>query len=222
LLKPLLEAGVLVQLDGGLLTHSQRIEEALARMQARLDVLSADGTQLRIPLVEWRQTLDIHPAIWRYCQQKMQAQGDVRMVDGFAMRALGIAQLPPAERLLAETMLSLFTEEGFATTHPDDVHAKLEASPELTKRVLDYLCTEGHLIRLSHNVVLATSCYRAAEDFGIETAQRLGTIDSQHFREHFGVTRKYATAMQDYMDARKITIRSGNSRRLLSGWERRR
>ena len=222
LLAPLLAAGDVVKLDTTLFTHRQRIADARKKMDDRLAQLTNEGNQLRVPLVAWRQTLDIHPAIWRYCQQGMQKDGDVRIVEGYAMRAVGVAQLPEAERRLAGALRNLYVAEGYATTHPDEVAAKLGCSPELTKRVLDYLCTQGELIRLSHNVVLATVTYRSAEDFVIETAQRDGEIDSQRFREHVGVSRKYAMAILDYMDARKLTTRTGNSRRLLSGWERRR
>ncbi len=222
LLTPLLETGVLVKLDGGVLAHREQVEQARTLMQERLQALTADGNRLHVPLLEWRQTLAIHPAIWKHCQHNLEADGQVRIVDGVAMRALGIAQLPDAERRLAEELLDLFTREGFATTHPDEVHARLGSSPELTARVLEYLCAQGHLVRLAHNVVLTTPHYREAEDFVIETALRDGVVESQGFRDHLGVSRKYAMAILDHMDARKITIRSGNSRRLLGGWERRR
>jgi selenocysteine-specific elongation factor len=222
LIKPMLQGGDVVQLDATLFTHKQRIADAAKAMADRLEQLTTGGNRLRVPLVEWRQNLGIHPAIWRYCQQQMQKNGDVRVEDGVAMRAVGIAQLPDRERRLALAMLELYASEGFATTHPDEVHQKLGAGPEMTERVLAFLCSQGDLIRISRSVVLAPAMYRAAEDFMVETALRDGTVDSPAFRDHLGVSRKYAMAILDYMDTKKLTTRSGNARRLLSGWENRR
>lgn len=222
LLEPLLRSGEVVRLDATLYTHRQRITDARAQMEARLAQLTEDGKQLRVPLVAWRENLAIHPAIWRYCQQAMQKDGAVRIVEGYAMRAVGVAQLPETERRLAHALRNLYVAEGYATTHPDEVAALLGCDPDMAKRVLDFLCTQGDLIRVSHNVIVAANHYRAAETFVIETALRDGEVDSQQFRKHLGVSRKYAMALLDYMDARKLTSRTGNTRHLLRDWERRR
>ena len=48
-----------------------------------------------------------------------------------------------------------------------------------------------------------------------------GAVDSAEFKHHIGSTRKYALAILDYLDARKVTVRAGNLRKLAPNYEAR-
>ena len=211
-----------LDLGGGTWAHAARVAAIRARMERRLAELAASADRLRVPLAEWRRGFDVPDALWAHGCREIERAGGVRIAGGFAMPAAGLDTLPPADRTLAERMLALYEREAFETTHPDEVHAKLGAPADRTARMLEWLTARGDLVRVAPNVVLTVARLREAQDHVVRTIQASGSLDSQAFRTHLGVSRKYAMSILDFLDLRKVTLRVQNARRLLPGWEQRR
>ena len=87
--------------------------------------------------------------------------------------------------------------------------------------LLEYLVNMRYLVRISDAVILHVSHYRMAQDYVVATLQQGGILNSPDFRDHLKTTRKYAMALLDFMDRQQITVRTGNERRLLPGYEQR-
>jgi selenocysteine-specific elongation factor len=220
-LADLTAAGVVTELAGGRFAHTRRVADLTAAMERRLTELAADGNRLRVPLGEWRSAFEAPAALWDRCCADLVAAGRVRITGGFALPAGTLDGLPDAERALAERMRARFEQEGYETTHPAELPAALGASAAQTARVLEFLSTCGELVWIAPNVVLTAARLRAAQEHIVRTIQETGALDSTAFRAHLGVSRKYAMAILDFMDLRKITLRVQNARRLLPGWEAR-
>lgn len=220
-LTDLTAAGVVTELAGGRFSHARRVAELAAAMEQRLTGLAADGNRLRVPLGEWRSAFEAPAALWDRCCADLVAAGRIRISGGFALPAGTLDGLPEAERALAERMRARFEQEGYETIHPAELPAALGASAAQTARVLEFLCTCGELVRIAPNVVLTAARLRAAQDHIVRTIRETGALDSTAFRAHLGVSRKYAMAILDFLDLRKITLRVQNTRRLLPGWEAR-
>ena len=54
----------------------------------------------------------------------------------------------------------------------------------------------------------------------IEAVRTNGTLDSADFKHHIESSRKYALAILDFLDSRRVTIRVGNLRKLAPDYER--
>ena len=214
-------AGTAIDLGGGTWALAARASALRGRMEKRLAELAAASDRLRVPLAEWRRGFDVPDALWSHGCREIERAGGVRLAGGFAMPAAGFETLPAPDRALAERMLALYEREAFETTHPDEVHAKLGAPPDRTARMLEWLTARGDLVRVAPNVVLTAGRLRAAQDHVVKTIQASGSLDSQAFRAHLGVSRKYAMSILDFLDLRKVTLRVQNARRLLPGWEQR-
>ena len=129
--------------------------------------------------------------------------------------------LDPADRQLADALMRIYEESGFASPRPDELPALLRAAPDCVERILAFLCDEGRLVRLSKNVVLCYNYVRKAQESAIAVIQEHGVLDSADFKRHIGSTRKYALAILDYLDARRITVRHGNHRKLAANYQER-
>ncbi len=220
-LDALARAGLTADLGGGTVAHARRLEALRGRMEKRLAELAASADRLRVPLAEWRRGIDVPDAMWTHACRAIERAGGVRIAGGFAMPAAGLDTLAAPDRALAERMLDIYEREGYETTHPAEVHAKLGATADRTARMLEWLTARGDLVRVAPNVVLTVSRLRAAQDHVVRTIQATGHMDSQAFRDHLGVSRKYAMSILDFLDLRKVTLRVQNARRLLPGWEQR-
>ena len=97
----------------------------------------------------------------------------------------------------------------------------LGAKPERAERLLVFLHDEGRLVRLNKNVILSRSHMQQARDIVVTLIEQHGLLDSADFKQHIGSTRKYALAILDYLDGRRITIRQGNNRKLAANHQER-
>jgi len=213
--------GIVKEIGGGTVACTDRVDTIRDRLEKRLSELAAASDRLRVPLAEWRRGFEGPAALWDHCCREIERSGRARVAGGFAMPAAGLDTLSAADRTLAEQMLAIYEREKFETTHPDEVHGKLGAPADRAARMLEWLTARGDLVRVAPNVVLTATHLRAAQDHVVRTIQTTGTLDSQAFREHLGVSRKYAMSILDFLDLRKVTLRVQNARRLLPGWEQR-
>jgi selenocysteine-specific elongation factor len=220
--RDLAAGGIAIEFGDGLFALKERMAALEADVARRLGGMAAESGKLRAPMSDLRRGWTVPNAVWERCCADLAATGRLRVVGEVVLLAASMEDLPDGERALAERMMALFEKEGYETTHPDEVHAKLNATPAQARRMLDYLCGRGDLVRVAPNVVLTRSRLRAAQEYVIETIRANGALASPAFRDYLGVSRKYAMAILDFMDVRRITLRVQNDRRLLPGWEQRR
>ena len=97
---------------------------------------------------------------------------------------------------------------AFATT-PNSPPA-LDLDPEL----LGWLIEQGTLVRVSDDVAFLTTTYRAMVAWVRDQISAAGSVTVAQFRDQFGSSRKYALALLEHLDERKITRRAGDARTL--------
>ncbi len=231
LLPPETVSGILERLvaDGRVLppadgwyADAARYAALRAELARRAQELALSTGRLRVPLGEWRAGHALPAALWEKLGRDLQQSGDIRIAGDSVLPAGGLDGLPAGDRELAERILALFESEGYETTLPAEVPAKVGAPPARTDKLLQYLIARGDLARVAPNVILTAARLRAAQTLVVELIQRQGTLGTAEFRDRLGVSRKYALAILEFLDARKITLRSQNDRKLLPGWESRR
>lgn len=199
--------------------HSDRYRECLGRIKARIEQ-ARQKAELSLGMAELQKGLDWPPALWRRIKADIETQrlasvkGDKLLIEG-AVDSMG-----ETDQRLMSGILRLYEKTGFESPRPDELPDRLGAAPTKTDRLLTHLCNEGCLIRLSKNVVIAASAMKKAQDIVVRSIQEKGPLDSADFKYHIGSTRKYALAILDYFDARKITVRIGNNRKLAINHEK--
>jgi len=80
--------------------------------------------------------------------------------------------------------------------------------PEL----LAYLEDQGEIVRVSPEVVFAVGAYDGMVDGIVAHLRAQGTITLAQVRDSFRTSRKYAQALLEHLDQRRITRRVGDER----------
>ena len=78
--------------------------------------------------------------------------------------------------------------------------------------VLNLLDEQGKVVRVSGNVVYSAEAYEQMVDIISEYIRENGEISVANVRDVLGTSRKYALALMDYMDHKRITRRVGDAR----------
>jgi selenocysteine-specific elongation factor len=199
---------------------AEAYESRAAEVRAKLDEAER-GQNLNQTLAQLRQAFKEWPAaLWSCVQADLEKEGKLSVRGGRVVLAQGFERLPAADRALAERLVQVYDETEFQSPRPEELPAMVNAPERNVNRLLDYLCSEGKLVRVAKNVVLSGGTFRKAQDIVVRTIREKGSLDSADFKYALGSTRKYALAILDFMDARRITVRTENIRRLAADYQR--
>jgi selenocysteine-specific elongation factor len=101
--------------------------------------------------------------------------------------------------------------------------AALEANPcspptdrRLSPELVAYLEEQGKVVDVGDGVVFAAGAYQEMLERIVDHLKRQGTITLAQVRDMFGTSRKYAQALLEYLDLRRVTRRVGDERVLRS------
>jgi selenocysteine-specific elongation factor len=111
-------------------------------------------------------------------------------------------------------------ELSAAQQHEADAYiAALASSPyapptdaSIARDLLAYLEDAQRIVSMGDGVVFASEAYREMADRVTEHLRSSGTITLAQVRDMFGTSRKYAQALLEHLDARKVTRRVGDER----------
>jgi selenocysteine-specific elongation factor len=117
-------------------------------------------------------------------------------------------------RDLSARAAQLYADAGLAPPRNAELPALLETTPAIAGEITALLCREGRLLRISPEL-----CFDAAAIAELERRLRAyletsGTIDAAGMKQLTGQTRKFTIPLGEYFDARKLTLRIGDTRKL--------
>lgn len=115
-------------------------------------------------------------------------------------------QLSSAQQTAVNQLLALFAASP--TTPPNVTESLAVAGEDL----LAWLVDSGQLVRVSEDVVLGAAAYGAMLERIMEHLRSEGTITVAQVRDICNTSRKFALALMEHLDARRITRRVGDAR----------
>lgn len=124
-----------------------------------------------------------------------------------------------AEGPLIRRLLDIYAQTGFKSPRPDELPGMLSESEEKIHRVLEHLFDQGKLVSVSKNVVLSAQSFHRAQARVVAIIQEKGVLNSADFKYEIDSSRKYALAILDWLDARRVTLRIGNDRKLAPDYQ---
>jgi selenocysteine-specific elongation factor len=171
-----------------------------------------------IPREEVRERLfgHGHPAVFEHALARLAQSGVIAGRDRLALAQHRVALTPEEERARV-TIERAFREAGLK---PPDLASVIDAAgipPAVADRVVKLLQRQRVLLRvdalLFHDEVLK---WLKRELVALRAAAGDGArIDVATFKERFGVTRKFAIPLLEYLDRERVTRRVGDARVLL-------
>jgi selenocysteine-specific elongation factor len=119
--------------------------------------------------------------------------------------------LSAAQQANLERLLDAFKTNPYA---PPSIAESLTFVGE---DVLQWLVDSGQLVKVSEEVVFSPPVYEAMVQRILDHLRAEGKITVAQVRDAFGTSRKYALALMEHLDARRVTRRVGDERVLRKG-----
>ncbi|MDO8614787.1 MAG: selenocysteine-specific translation elongation factor [Dehalococcoidia bacterium] len=208
-LRTLIETGELVSLNGGGLTgtsilYTKRGFEALTARAG--DALAAYHRQspLRrgMPREELRNRLGLPPRVFEKALARWVALGGMAEVGGAVALPGHEPALSAEQEARAQAFLSALRATPFSPATDKLVGEEL----------LAYLEDRGDIVRVGDGVIFAAGAYREMVDRVTAHLRERKTVTLAQVRDMFGTSRKYAQALLEHLDAKRITRRTGDER----------
>ena len=139
------------------------------------------------------------------------------LVAGDEARLPGREDLPGVERDLSERVADAFRRRGLDPPSIADVTREVGHKPKVLEGLAAYLVKKGSLLRLPGGWIIARE---PVEDV-IARLRASGktSLDVGEFKEMFGLTRRLAIPLLEYLDAAKVTRRVGDRREIVKAKE---
>jgi selenocysteine-specific elongation factor len=194
--------------------HSDAYSAFLSSVESRLRKAVSEDGALSLTISQLRQDFNWPVRLWKRIEEDLQRRDVVKREGTRFILQGAVEKLSPEKRRLMTNIQKVYAETGYHSPRPDELPKMLQASKEEVDRILNYLYSQKKLIRLSKNVVLDYDSFKKAQDRVVATIKEKGALDSADFKQYIGSTRKYALGILDFLDSKRITVRTGNIRKL--------
>ncbi len=216
ILQKLLEKGEVLTLkpegageDSYLLTKSGW-DRLLARMVSLLEEYHRRYPLRRgMPKEELRSRMKIPSGVFGEALSRAAAEGKIREEEGLVALSQHEIKFSPEQKELVEKLLARFRASPYIT--PSIAECENALGSELFSALLEM----GVLVKVSPEVVFLAETFQEMVKRVVERLEREGKITVAQVRDMFGTSRKYALALMEHLDERKITKRVGDERVLL-------
>lgn len=150
---------------------------------------------------------------WAESVEAALVKGGTYAVAGDEARPLGREDLGGAERELSERIAAAFRRGGLNPPSPADVAAEVNHRAKVVEGLIGYLVKKGALVRLPGGWIVARE---AVEDVVAKLrSSARPSLDVGQFKNMFGLTRKLAIPLLEYLDGTKVTRRVGDRREIV-------
>jgi selenocysteine-specific elongation factor len=194
-------------------------EPALARLTARAAreleaLLRASGAGVGVPRRTLLQRLlpRADPRWSEAVEAALVARGAIAIA-GDEARQPGKNDLAGADRELSDRIASVFRDRGLDPPSPAEAAQAVNHRPKVVEGLIAYLVKRGDLVRLPGGWFVA----KAAVDDVVARLRASGrtTLEVPEFKEMFGLTRRLAIPLLEYLDGAKVTRRVGDRREIV-------
>jgi selenocysteine-specific elongation factor len=208
----LLKAGTVLRYED-ILLHRQ----AALRIQGKItELLKAfhkkNPLKPGMPKEEVRTVLKIDPKLFNFI---LAALADVvAEKDLLRSRDFKIA-LSSSEEEYRAKIRELLEKGGFQPPAKEELAQFLKMDQQRITDILGLMSKERLVVRISDSVYLSAGAYDRMLSLLREFFSGKGEMTVSEFRDLLNTTRKYALPFLEYLDARKITIRTGDVRKMM-------
>jgi len=185
--------------------------EAMQGVRERAATLLAEAGPTGIPVAELLSRL-LPPGSERLSdtyRQDLRAAGVFTEIAGRAVAAAAAALEDP----LAAALDAFYRREGFTAPSPAEAAARLAANPKAVEGMVRFLLARGRLVRVGGKWILhrelLDEIVAGVRGWGVEV------FDVGQFKERFGLTRKLAIPILEWLDTHRVTRREGDRRRVV-------
>jgi len=118
---------------------------------------------------------------------------------------------------IKKKVLEIYLESGLTPPYFKEVTKTLGVDPVVAKDVLMLLVNEGTMIKAKEDLFFHGEPYEELKKRLVDFLKANGEITTPQFKEMTGASRKYIIPLLEYFDAKNVTLRVGDSRKLRKG-----
>ncbi|ABW66463.1 selenocysteine-specific translation elongation factor [Desulfosudis oleivorans] len=209
---------LLVDREKQVYVHKTLFDKTAFEMRAILDAFHRDN-----PLKKGMPRQDIKSRIARRAGDKLFERVLDRMVkkkevvqDGDTVHLSGHAvALASDQGKIREDLLNLLAQSGLTPPTLKELPGAIGTQDTgAVREVLYLLVQQKDLVRVKDDLYFNSAVLERLESELVDFLNKNGTIDAPRFKEMTGASRKYTIPLLEYFDAKKVTIRVGDTRKL--------
>ncbi len=177
----------------------------------------ADPLSEGVPREEARERLFAHghPAVFNRAVDELARAGTIVARDRLALAAHR-TELSPEETRTREALDRLYRAGGLTPPDLSAVAAAAGSPGAVVDRMLKLMQRQKVLLRLDTLLFHQEALERLKEEVAaLKASGGVERIDVATFKERFGVTRKFAIPLLEYLDRERVTRRVGDARLIL-------
>ncbi len=152
------------------------------------------------------------PAVFEHVLGELVAKGQIVARDRLAVAGHHVS-LSPEEARAQEAIERLFREAGLAPPPESALAAAANVSAAVADRVAKLLLRQKTLVKVDTLLFHADALARLKAD--VQALKGRARVDVAAFKERYGISRKYAIPLLEYLDRERVTRRVGDSRIVL-------
>lgn len=204
---------------GHVLVSPVVLQDLAARLVAALAAHhKADPLSEGMPREEARERLFKNAAgpVFDQVAAMLAADGRIAGRDRLALAGHRLS-LSPEEARAREVIEQMFQEAGLAPPDTSVLHGSAGLSPAVVERVTNLLVRQKRLVKIDALLFHADALSRLRVEVkalkGSEGSE--ARVDVAAFKLRYGITRKYAIPLLEYLDRERVTRRVGDARIVL-------
>ena len=157
-----------------------------------------------------------HAAIFDHALADLSVAGKVSLRDRIALTTHRL-ELSPDEERARTAIEQLFRERGLLPPDVSSIGVEAGLAPAIADRLVKLLLRQKVLVRIDALIFHDQTLQELKRSVAAMKAAAGGAarIDVAGFKERFGVTRKFAIPLLEYLDRERVTRRAGESRLVL-------
>jgi selenocysteine-specific elongation factor len=121
------------------------------------------------------------------------------------------------EATLRQDILKIYRQGGLQPPFFRDVVESLKAEPGQAKDVLNHMIEQGLIVRTKEDLFFHAEVIADLKQRLVKFLEENGEINPAQFKEMTGASRKFLIPLFEYFDAKNVTLRVGDVRKLRRG-----
>ena len=187
-------------------TYWKQLKQTILQMVS--DYHTSFPLRRGIPREELKSHLKLSTRLFSTVLSRIVYQGDLVDSGTQVWRSDYDIHLSPEQKQAADALLRRFIAAPFS---PPTVK---ECISEVGEELFNAMVEMGWLIPIPPDVVFRKQDYDLMLSEIMDLIKNKGSVTAAEVRDHFNTSRRYVLALLEYLDARGITRREGDSRRL--------
>jgi len=145
--------------------------------------------------------------------EELRCRGAIELSQGRVVPPGSEHHMTAAGEDLTRRVEALYRGAGVDSPSPQETADRLDARAATVEGICRFLVTRGRLVRLEGKLLV----HRAVLD---EVAREVRSWDADtfgvgEFKDRFGVSRKFAIPILEWLDSERVTVRQGNQRKII-------